>query len=135
MSSEEQARRANLEALTALAEALNRQDVDAALALMTDDCVYLASLGPELDGATFGGREEVRRGLEALVETYPDLHYSDLRLVVDGDSAAAGWTMTGTDSKTGDRVQVRGCDLLELVGGKIRLKDAFRKERRLLATR
>jgi ketosteroid isomerase-like protein len=118
------------EVLMALAEALNRHDIDGAMALMADDCVYLASVGPELDGVVFHGTDEVRRGFETLVETYPDLHYADMRVVVDGKSAAAGWTMTGTDAMTGERIEVRGCDLFELAGGKITRKDAFRKERR-----
>lgn len=120
----------NLEVLEALTEALNRQDVDAATALIAEDGVYLASFGPEPDGRTFRGREEVRRGFAALVETYPDLFYEDLQVLADGDRAVASWTMTGTDSTTGERVAVRGCDIFELAGGKITLKDAFRKERR-----
>jgi steroid delta-isomerase-like uncharacterized protein len=124
------ATRSNLEILEALTEAFNRQDAEAATALMAEDCVYLASFGPEPDGTTFRGREEVRRGFHALVETYPDLEYKDLRVFVDGDRGAAQWTMTGTDSRTGERVAIRGCDLFELADGKITRKDAFRKERR-----
>ena len=123
------ARRSNLETLTALAEALNQHDIDAAMSLMADDCVFLASFGPELDGTSYRGRDAVRRGLEALLEIYPDLHYGDMRVLVDGDTGAAGWTMTGTDSRSGERVKVRGCDLFELADGKITRKDAFRKER------
>jgi steroid delta-isomerase-like uncharacterized protein len=122
--------RSNLEVLTALAEALNRHDVDQAMALMANDCVYLASFGPELDGTTFRGHDQVRRGFEALITTYPDLHYKDMQVLVDGDTAAAGWTMTGTDSRSGERVEMRGCDLFELADGKITRKDAFRKQRR-----
>jgi steroid delta-isomerase-like uncharacterized protein len=121
----------NVEVLSALAEALNRQDVDAAVALMADDCVYMASFGPERDGQTFRGRAEVHRGFEALIETYPDIRYEDMTVIVDGDRAAASWTMTGTDSRSGEHVVVRGCDLFELAGGKIARKDAFRKERRV----
>lgn len=120
----------NLEILEALTAALNRQDVDAATALIAEDGVYFASFGPEPDGRTFRGREEVRRGFAALVETYPDLFYEDLQVFGDGDRAVASWTMTGTDSRTGEWVAVRGCDIFELADGKIARKDAFRKELR-----
>src|SRR5580765_8103215 len=40
-----------------------KRDIDGLMALVTDDVVYGASVGPE-PGATFRGRDEVRRGFE-----------------------------------------------------------------------
>jgi hypothetical protein len=36
------------------------------------------------------------------------------------------WTIRGTQ-RTGERIEVRGCDLFELTGGKISRKDSFWK--------
>ena len=38
--------------------------------------------------------------------------------------------MTGTNSRSGERVELRGCDLFELADSRITRKDAFRKQRR-----
>jgi hypothetical protein len=44
---------------------------------------------------------------------------------VCGDRAVSEWTLTGT--MDGKRLEVRGCDLFELVGGKISRKDSYWK--------
>jgi ketosteroid isomerase-like protein len=36
------------------------------------------------------------------------------------------WTLRGTQ-RTGERIEVRGCDLLEFVDGKISRKDSYWK--------
>jgi taurine dehydrogenase small subunit len=109
--------------------AWNRHDVDAMMACMADDCVYLASFGVDEDGTPFVGREAVRSGFARFLATFPDGRYENTKIFADGDRAAMEWTFvhTGPD---GDEVRVRGCDLYELRNGKILKKDGFRKERR-----
>lgn len=110
-------------------DAWNRHDVDAIMACMADDCVYLASFGPDEDGMPFVGRESVRDGVAAFLAKFPNARYEDTRMFVAGDRAATEWTFvyTGPD---GNEARVRGCDLFELRDGQIVKKDAFRKERR-----
>lgn len=43
-----------------------RADLDALMGFVTADCIYLGSVGPE-PGATYRGREEVRRGFAAML--------------------------------------------------------------------
>jgi ketosteroid isomerase-like protein len=113
--------------LEAFGEALNRRDLDLAMSYFTDDCCYQASAGPELEGRTFGGRAAVRAGLEDFLARYPDGRFEDVDFFVVGDRGFGEWTFVGT-SREGQSVRIRGCDLYELASGKIRRKNAFRKQ-------
>jgi hypothetical protein len=48
--------------LQAFADAWNRHDVDALMSFMTDDCVFEASAGPDVNGSRYAGRDAVRAG-------------------------------------------------------------------------
>ena len=111
------------------ADAWNNHDVDAVMDFFDDDCTYLASFGPERDGTTYRGRDAVRAGVKAYLANFPDGRYSELDSFVVGDRGASEWTFRGTSRQTGEQVEVRGCDLFEFANGKIRMKNAFRKER------
>ena len=50
------------------------------------------------------------------------------RHFVAGDRAVSEWTFTGT-MKDGMKVEVNGCDIFTLQGGKIALKNSYRKQR------
>jgi ketosteroid isomerase-like protein len=120
--------------LTEFFDAWNDHDVERIMSFFAPECSYLASFGPEADGTAFRGTQAVRDGVSAFLSTFRDAHYTDLRIFVGGERAAASWTFSGTRAD-GERVIYRGCDLLELDGKLIRVKDAFRKERaRPLAT-
>jgi steroid delta-isomerase-like uncharacterized protein len=110
--------------------AWNAHDVDAIMELFDDDCTYLASFGPQKDGTTYRGRDAVRAGVSAYLASFPDGRYTDVESFVAGDRGASQWTFSGTSKETGERVEVRGCDVFEFANGKIKMKDAFRKERR-----
>ena len=110
------------------ADAWNRHDADALMSFMSDDCVFEASAGPDVCGARYAGRESVRAGFAEVWETFPDARWSDARHFVHGDRGVSEWTFTGTRAD-GTRVEVHGCDLFTFRGGKIAVKDSFRKNR------
>ena len=91
-------------------EAFNRHDVDAIMALMTDDCVFEASAGPQVDGQRSEGKHAVRAAYAAVFEAFPDAHWANPRHFTAGNRAVSEWTFTGTQ-KDGKRVEVTGCDL------------------------
>ena len=107
-----------VELLEAFAEAWNRHDVDAILALMTEECVFESSAGPEVCGTRSVGREAVRAAFEEVWATFPDAHWGGARHFVHGDRGVSEWTFTGT-RVDGTRVEVHGCDLFTLRDGKV----------------
>ncbi len=107
-------------------EAFNRHDVDEIMGFFAEDCVFEMPRGPDPWGRRLEGKDEVRQGFEARLAGIPDIHYGDDRHWVAGDRGVSEWTITGTDT-SGERVEVRGCDLFEFRDGKIARKDSFWK--------
>ncbi len=114
--------------LAEFGEAWNRHDPDLLMTYMADDCSYQASFGPDVDGRDYQGRAAVRVGYARFFQQYPDGVFSDSRVFVAGDRGASEWTFSATDA-AGNQLSVRGCDLFEFDGDRIRRKDAFRKQR------
>jgi uncharacterized protein (TIGR02246 family) len=119
----------NMESLLqAFADAWNRHDVDALMSMMTTDCVFQASSGNMIDGERHEGQRAVRAAYAAVFEQYPDAQWGDARHFVTGDRGVSEWTFTGT-LKTGQRVEVIGCDVFTFRNAKIAIKNSFRKNR------
>ncbi|MBP6018389.1 MAG: nuclear transport factor 2 family protein [Burkholderiaceae bacterium] len=119
---------ATAEMLQAFADAWNQHDVDALMSFMTEDCVFKASAGAEVCGVQYVGREAVRAGFAEVWAVFPDAHWENARHFVQGDRGVSEWTFTGTRAD-GTRVEVDGCDVFTLRGGKILLKNSYRKNR------
>jgi steroid delta-isomerase-like uncharacterized protein len=117
-----------IKTLEDFAEAWNRHDIDTLMSFMTDDCVFESHTGPDSVGTCFRGREQVRRGFMRAWQTYPDASWKDARHFVSGDRGTSEWMFMGTDS-SGHGVEVAGCDLFQFRGGKIAVKNSFRKQR------
>jgi ketosteroid isomerase-like protein len=114
--------------LAAFAEAWNRHDIDAIMALMTTDCVFEASAGPDVCGTRYVGYKDVRAAFIEVWTTFPDAHWRDAQHHLCGDLGVSAWTFCGTRTD-GARVEVTGCDLLTFQGNKIALKNSYRKNR------
>ena len=114
--------------LQAFAEAWNRHDVEALMSFMTEDCVFEASAGSEVWGTRYSGRAAVRAGFAEVWATFPDARWSDARHFVQGDRGVSEWTFTGARAD-GTRVEVNGCDLFTFAGGRIAVKNSYRKNR------
>ena len=63
--------------LSSFAEAWNRHDIDAIMALMTEDCVFEASAGPDVCGARYVGNQDVRAAFIEVWATFPDAQWRD----------------------------------------------------------
>ena len=116
------------EILQAFAEAWNRHDADALMSFMTADCVFEASVGPDVGGARHVGPDAVRAAYAEVWSTYPDAHWGNARHFVNGERGVSEWTFTGTRTD-GSRVEVNGCDVFTFRGGKIAVKNSYRKNR------
>ena len=113
--------------LDAFADAWNRHDVDAILSMMSADCIFEASRGPEVKGTVYVGQEDARRGIEEVFATFPDAQWNGPKHFVAGDRGVSEWVFTGTGP--GGRVEVQGCDVFTFKGGKIAVKNSYRKQR------
>ena len=123
----------SVEYLQAVADAFNRHDADALMTFMTEDCVFDASAGPEVCGARYAGRAAVRAAFAEVWTTFPDAHWGGARHFVCGDRGISEWTFTGTRAD-GTRVEVNGCDVFTFRGGRIAVKNSYRKNRPPVST-
>jgi steroid delta-isomerase-like uncharacterized protein len=114
--------------LDRFADAWNRHDLDALMSMMTDDAVFEASAGPQVDGQRSEGKQAVRAAYAAVFDAFPDAHWANARHFVAGTRGVSEWTFTGTQ-KDGKRVEVNGCDLFTFRDGKIAVKNSYRKNR------
>ena len=114
--------------LDRFADAWNRHDLDALMSMMTDDPVFEASAGPQVDGQRSKGKQAVRAAYAGVFEVFPDAHWANARHFIAGNRGVSEWTFTGTQ-KDGKRVEVTGCDLFTFRDGKIAIKNSYRKNR------
>lgn len=114
-----------LERLAEFGNAWLGKDLDALMQFMTDDCEFRASVGPE-PGAVFTGREDVRRGFELMLRYDEAAQGHGGNTFLDGRFGASQWSFS-YPGENGTTVEVRGCDLYEFEGDRIRVKDAYRK--------
>lgn len=113
--------------LHALIGAFNRHDLDAVMAHFADDCVLFMPRGVAPRGARHQGKAAVRAALATRFEGLPDAHYGeDAHWACGEDFGVSEWTLTGT-RPSGERLAVRGVDLLEFRGGAVVRKDSFWK--------
>jgi ketosteroid isomerase-like protein len=112
---------ATIAVVTRFNDALNRHDVDAAMALMTEDCLF-ENTSPAPDGERYQGQEAVRAFWSELFRSTPDAHFEAEELFAAGDRCAVRWryTFNGTG-------QVRGADVIRVRDGKIAEKLAYAK--------
>jgi ketosteroid isomerase-like protein len=115
-----------IELLKGFLEAFNRHDLDSIMGYFAEDCVFYMPRGAKPRGDRFVGKTEVRAGLAKRFEGIPDVQYGQDQHWVCDDFGVSEWTLTGTTA-LGQKIEVRGVDLLEFSGGKILRKDSFWK--------
>lgn len=115
-----------LDTLKSFLDAFNRHDLDAIMDSFAEDCVFYMPRGSAPRGDRYEGKVQVRAGLATRFDGIPDVHYGEDTHWACGDFGVSEWTLTGTTVK-GQKLHVRGVDLLEFAGGKITRKDSFWK--------
>lgn len=115
----------NHAAVAAFSDAFGQGDVDAVMALMTDDCVF-ESTSPAPDGTRVEGAEAVRRVWEELFAGPSEASFTEEELFVSGDRGVLRWryAWTGEDEAPG---HVRGVDVLHLREGLVAEKLSYVK--------
>ncbi|HEX2039497.1 MAG TPA: nuclear transport factor 2 family protein [Acidimicrobiales bacterium] len=93
-------------------DTFNERDVDAIMALMTDDVVF-ESTGPAPDGERHEGAAAVRAAWEALFAASPDARFDAEDVFTAGDRATVRWRYDWGDG------HVRGVDVMRVRDGKV----------------
>lgn len=114
-----------LTTVNAFNDALNRHDVDAVMALMTEDCVF-ENTWPAPDGERYEGQEAVRGFWERLIAGSPSAHFELEELFANGDRATQRWRYTWADGD-GHAGHIRGVDVFRVRDGKVAEKLAYVK--------
>ncbi len=106
-------------------DALNRHDVDAVMALMTDDCIFENTF-PAPDGGRFTGQAAVRDFWAGMLRDSPAAHFETEELFAHGDRCTTRWryTYARADGGTG---HIRGADIFRVRDGKVAEKLAYVK--------
>ena len=104
----------------------NRHDIEGALALMTDDCVWEVTRGREPYGAVFTGRAAVRSAIVEAFTALPDVNYQPIRSSFGADHVVVELLVTGTLAE-GEKARYHACDILTLRDGLIAAKRSYRK--------
>lgn len=114
------------------ADAWNRHDVDAILALHTEDAVF----ENHTSGGRAAGKAEIRELIEGVFVTFPDLQFATRRAYFTESVAVVEWTATATHQNpiswggrilppTGKYMSWDGMDLLPMRGGLVARKDVY----------
>ncbi|MBS1511606.1 MAG: nuclear transport factor 2 family protein [Bacteroidetes bacterium] len=114
--------------LQSFADAFNAHDSRAVMLHMTDDCIFEASAGPDVNGEKFTGQDMVKKAFEEVFSTFPNARWNNPVHFISGNRGFTQWVFTGTKAD-GTVVEVTGCDLLTFRDGKIAVKNSYRKNR------
>ncbi len=101
-------------------EAFNRHDVDAVMALMTEDVVFENTYPPP-DGERHAGQAAVRGFWERFFESTPAARFDAEEMFTAGDRAVVRWVFNWGDG------HVRGVDVMRVRDGKVAEKLSYVK--------
>ena len=105
-------------------EAFNRHDVDAVMALMTEDCVF-DNTRPPPDGERMVGQAAVRAFWVELFRRSPQARFETEEIFAAGDRCVVRWTYHWV--KEGKPGHVRGVDIFRVRDGKVAEKLSYVK--------
>lgn len=117
------------ELVAAIEAAFNSRDVARIVSYFTEDGVFATARGPGAEGTVIRGRDRIATFLAERFRIIPDMYWHPRFRFVSGDYGVSYWVVTGTNSATGERLELNGCDIFRFAAGKIAHKDTFWKQR------
>ena len=100
--------------------AFNSHDIDAVMALMTEDCIF-ENTSPSPDGSRYVGAVAVRAALGEFLASSSQARFDEEELIACGDRCIVRWRYTWGDG------HVRGVDVMRVREGKVSEKLAYVK--------
>lgn len=104
----------------------NDHDVEGALALMTDDCVWETTRGSEPYGKRIEGSKAVRVAIADAFRAMPDIRYEPVHSSFGPDLVVVELLVTATLAG-GRPVKFQACDVMTVRDGKVAAKRSYRK--------
>lgn len=105
-------------------DAFNKHNVDAVMALMTQDCVFESTEPP--DGKRYEGQDAVRGIWADLFTSSPGAVFEGEEIFAAGDRAVVRWRYRWTNAD-GTEGHVRGVDVVKVRDGKVAEKLSYVK--------
>jgi steroid delta-isomerase-like uncharacterized protein len=113
-------------------DAWNHHDVEAIVAMHTDDSVF----ENHTTGDVNEGREQIARAISGIFTVFPDLSFETRRQYLRPDLVVQEWTARGTHlgtmrrsgievAPTGRPVEYRGMDVIPIRDGLVARKDVY----------
>jgi ketosteroid isomerase-like protein len=116
--------RNTLETVDRFNAAFNSRDVDAIMALMTDDCLF-DDTRPVPDGTLHAGADAVRARWNAFFARSPDARFEAEEIFGCGDRCVVRWVYHWI--RDGQAGHVRGVDVFRVRDGKVSEKRSYVK--------
>jgi steroid delta-isomerase-like uncharacterized protein len=118
--------------IAAYGEAWNSHNIEAILALHTEDSVF----ENHTSGGKGIGKAAIREILKGVFSAFPDIHFVARRTYVRDDLVTQEWTATATLAipysrgtttvqPTGTKVSWNGVDVMPFVGNRVARKDVY----------
>ncbi|MGQ0583276.1 MAG: nuclear transport factor 2 family protein [Reyranella sp.] len=107
-------------------EPWNAHDVEGAMALMADDCLWEITRGSEPYGTRIEGAKAVRAAIASAFRAMPDIHYELVHSSFGPDFVVVELLVTATLAD-GRPAKFQACDVMTVRGGKVAAKRSYRK--------
>jgi len=115
---------ATLDVIDRFNDVFNKHDVDAIMALMTDDVVF-ENTSPRPDGERFEGQTAVRAFWEQLFASSPNAHFEAEDISAGDDRCTVRWRYIWKNADSSGHV--RGVDVFRVRDGKVAEKLSYVK--------
>ncbi|HEV8574880.1 MAG TPA: nuclear transport factor 2 family protein [Dehalococcoidia bacterium] len=116
---------ATLDTIERFNEVFNQHDVDAIMALMTNDVIFENTF-PRPDGERYEGQDSVRGFWEQLFAGSPSARFDSEDIFAAGDRCTVRWVYHWLDDE-GKPGRVRGVDVFRVREGKVAEKLSYVK--------